>query len=128
MLLPPENTLFVPGDAPALLLAGAPVHEELPALHAPGGAVPPCAGWSVVPQLTVCVVDGPGDAGCLVPAFVAPVFGGSGTPDDMAGWCEDVVRAGGAVVVSLPELPRTLDWELLLTGGVARGGFVPVAG
>lgn len=88
--------------------------------------MPSCPGWSVVPRLTLCVVDGPADAGCVVPAFGAPVAGGAGTPDDMAGWCEDVERAGGAVVVSLPELPRTLDWAWLLNGGAARGGFVPV--
>ncbi|MFB7371839.1 hypothetical protein ACFC0D_18540 [Streptomyces sp. NPDC056222] len=128
MLVPPENTLFVPGPTPALLLGGAPVHAGLPAVDAPGGTVPVCEGWSVVPRLTLCVVDGPGDAGCVVPALMAPVFGGSGSPDDMVAWCEDVERAGGAVVLSLPELPETLDWESLLTGGVSRGGFMAALG
>lgn len=128
MLMPPENTLFVPGSTPALLLGGAPVHADLPAVDAPDGKVPVCEGWSVVPRLTLCVVDGPGEAGCVVPALMAPVFGGAGGPDDMAGWCEDVERAGGAVVLSLPELPAALDRDQLLTGGAARGGFMAALG
>jgi hypothetical protein len=134
MLMPPENTLFIPGSTPVLLLGGAPVHADLPAVDAPGGTVAACAGWSVVPRLTLCVVDGPGEAGCVIPALMAPVFGGSGSPDDMVGWCEDVERAGGAVVLSLSELPelhdlpQSLDWDALLTGGVSRGGFMPVQG
>lgn len=123
MLVPPENTLFVPGASPVLVLADAPVHDDLPVLIAPGGAVPKCDGWSVAARLTLCVVDGPGDAGCVVPAFGAPVLGGSGEPDDVAVWCSDVSRAGGAVVLSLPQLPEVLDWQALLTGGSARGGF-----
>ncbi|MGW7369953.1 hypothetical protein ACWGI8_42655 [Streptomyces sp. NPDC054841] len=128
MLLLPENTLFVPGATPALLMAGAPVHDELPALRASGGTVPQCEGWGIGAMLTLCVVDGPGDAGCVVPALGAPVLGGSGNPDDMAHWCSDVTQAGGAVVLSLPELPEVLNWEHLLTSGTSRGGFMPALG
>ncbi len=31
----------------------------MPRPAAPGGAVPRCEGWSIVPGLTVCVVDRP---------------------------------------------------------------------
>jgi hypothetical protein len=84
-----------------------------------------------VPRLTVCVVDGPGDHGVLVPALAAPVIAGAdgGTaPGDMAGWCEDAERAGGAVVLSLDRLPGTLDWPALLSAATTRGGFLPALG
>ncbi|GGQ12632.1 hypothetical protein [Streptomyces roseolilacinus] len=122
MWVPAENRRFVLGDLPVLLMGGAPVHEELPELHAPGGRVPACAGWSVVPKATLCVVDGPGDSGCVVPgAFSPEEFG------HVVEWCETVERAGGAVVVSVGALPgeaESVDWDALLSGG-SRGGFVP---
>ncbi|MFJ7155040.1 hypothetical protein ACIQUQ_08865 [Streptomyces sp. NPDC101118] len=127
MLLEPENTLFVRGDTPLLLLSGAPVHDALPLLTASGGAVPRCEGWSVVAKVTMCVVDGPGEAGVIVPAFVAPVVdtaGGGAAPGGMGDWCADVERAGGAVVLSLDELPEVLDQARLLGSGAARGGFM----
>ncbi|MFH8843089.1 hypothetical protein [Streptomyces sp. NPDC017868] len=128
MLLNPENTLFVRGATPVLLLADAPVHDALPLLTAPDGAVPLCEGWSIVPRLTLCVVDGPGDHGIIVPALAAPVVGGSdvGTASSgMGEWCADAEQAGGAVVLSLDRLPETLDWPALLPSGTARGGFMP---
>lgn len=126
MLLPPDRTLFVRGETPLLLLAGAPVHDALPLLAAPGEAVPVCQGWSIVPRLTLCVVDGPGDEGLVIPAFTAPVMDAAGAaPGDMAGWCEDAERAGGAVVLSLDRLPEVVDWSALLAPGTSRGGFLP---
>ncbi|WUD79009.1 hypothetical protein OG937_37310 [Streptomyces sp. NBC_00510] len=124
----PEKTLFVRGATPVLLLADAPVHDALPPLVVPDGAVPLCEGWSVVPRLTLCVVDGPGDHGCVVPALAAPVLGGSdgdAASSGMADWCLDVAQAGGAVVLSVDQLPDALDWPVLLSAGVARGGFMP---
>ncbi|MEV6676878.1 hypothetical protein AB0N09_08405 [Streptomyces erythrochromogenes] len=128
MLLDPEKTLFVRGATPVLLMAGAPVHTALPVLTAQDGAVPRCDGWSIVAQLTLCVVDGPGEAGLVVPTMVAPVLDGSDgnlRPGDMADWCADAERAGGAVVLSLDALPETLDWPHLLSSWTSRGGFLP---
>ncbi|KMS82944.1 MULTISPECIES: hypothetical protein [Streptomyces] len=125
MLLDPEKTLFVRGATPVLLLAEASVHDVLPVLTAPDGAVPVCEGWSIAPRLTLCVVDGPGDHGLVVPALAAPVIGAEGAPGDMGDWCGDAERAGGAVVLSLHRLPETLDWSALLSSGTARGGFLP---
>ncbi|POX65145.1 hypothetical protein C3492_00535 [Streptomyces sp. Ru62] len=125
MLLDPEKTLFVRGATPVLLLAEAPVHEALPVLSAPDGAVPVCEGWSIAPRLTLCVVDGPGDHGLVVPALAAPVIGAQGAPGDMGDWCGDAEAAGGAVVLSVDRLPETLDWSALLSSGTARGGFLP---
>ncbi|MEU0336551.1 hypothetical protein [Streptomyces sp. NPDC006193] len=127
MLLDPEKTLFVRGAPPVLLLAGAPVHDALPLLAAPDGAVPVCEGWSILPRLTLCVVDGPGDHGLVVPALTAPVHGaagGSAAPGGMPDWCEDAERAGGAVVLSLDHLPDPCAWPALLTSGTTRGGFL----
>jgi hypothetical protein len=124
----PENTLFVRGATPVLLLAGAPVHAALPALTASDGELPRCAGWSIVPRLTLCVVDGPGEHGLVVPALAAPVLHGterSVASGAMADWCADAEQAGGALVLSLDELPEVLDWSALLGSGTARGGFVP---
>jgi hypothetical protein len=127
VLLAPERTLFVRGGTPMLLLAGAPVHDALPLLTAPGETLPTCEGWSIVPRLTLCVVDGPGDDGLVIPAFAAPVLAATGgpAPDAMADWCTDVEKAGGAIVLSLDRLPDVIDWSALLAPGTARGGFLP---
>ncbi|GAA3874958.1 hypothetical protein GCM10022207_45940 [Streptomyces lannensis] len=121
MLQDPETTLFVRGATPVLLLAGAPIHDVLPRLTASDGVVPLCQGWSVVPRLTLCVVDGPGEHGIVVPALAAPVLDGA----DMGDWCADAEQAGGAVVLSLDGLPDVLDWSNLVGSGTARGGFMP---
>ncbi|MDX3538112.1 hypothetical protein PV721_27915 [Streptomyces sp. MB09-01] len=109
MLLNPEKTLFVRGATPVLLLSDAPVHDVLPVLTAPDGTVPRCEGWTIVPKLTLCVVDGPGEAGLIVPALAALVIdsaGGGTDPHDMADWCADAERAGGAVVLHSTHCPR----------------------
>ncbi|MFJ8362268.1 hypothetical protein [Streptomyces sp. NPDC093984] len=90
--------------------------------------MPLCEGWNIVPRLTLCVVDGPGEHGLVVPALAAPVLDGAEgetAPGDMADWCADVERAGGAVVLSMDRLPEVLDWPFLLDSGTSRGGFVP---
>jgi hypothetical protein len=84
--------------------------------------MPICQGWQIMAKLTMCVVDGPGDAGRLVPTLSPP-----DEAEDMAAWCAAVEEAGGAVVVSLVTLPAELDWDELFTGGRARGGFVQKA-
>ena len=128
MLLNPENTLFVRGTTPVLLLADAPVHAALPPLTSTDGTVPPCEGWSILPKLTRCVLDGPGEHGLVVAAIAAPVLDGDGVRGQgagaMAGWRGDAEQAGGAVVLSLDRLPEVLDWSDLLGSGKAHGGFV----
>jgi hypothetical protein len=37
----------------------------------------------------------------------------------------DVERVGGAVVLTLDQLPEVADWSALLSSGTARGGFMP---
>lgn len=127
MLHEPENTLFVRGETPVLLLAGASVHDALPALNSSDGQMPLCAGWGVVPKLTLCVLDGPGEYGLMVPSLAAPVLDAAG-PGDMGDWCGDAERAGGAVVLSVERIPEVLDWAQLLGSGTSRGGFVTIMG
>ncbi|MER5864387.1 hypothetical protein [Kitasatospora sp. NPDC002040] len=131
MLLPREKAHFVLADTPLLLLDGAPVHDALPLLHAPDGEMPSCSGWSVAALATMCVVDGPGDAGCLIPGLAAAEPDPAAALAALSAWSGAVDRAGGAVVVSMQVLPANLallDWPGILTGGIARGGFVPAAG
>jgi hypothetical protein len=127
----PENTLFIratPPGPPVLLLADTPLHDRLPSVTAPDGSVPLCQGWSLLPKPTVCVVDGPGEAGLMIPAMVAPVLDGTGASEDgmdaMAAWRGDAEQAGGAIVLSLDRMPDVIDWPQLLGSGTARGGFL----
>jgi hypothetical protein len=48
-----------------------------------------------------------------------------GASSGMADWCVDAEQAGGAVVLSLDQLPDVLDWSALLSSGTVRGGFMP---
>ncbi|WP_406388905.1 hypothetical protein [Streptomyces sp. NBC_00887] len=126
MLLNPEKTQFIRGATPVLLLSVAPVHGVLPVLAAPDGAVPRREGWNIVSKLTLCVVDGPGEAGFIIPAAAAPVIdtGNGAEAGEMGDWCTDTERAGGAVVLSLDELPEVLDRAYLVGSGSAHGGFM----
>ncbi len=131
MLLPREKAHFVLAGTPLLLLDGAPVHESLPPLDAPDGEMPLCAGWSVAVMATMCVVDGPGDAGCLIPALGTAESDPGAALATLADWGGAVERNGGAVVVSLLALPENLallDWSAILDGrAAAHGGFVAAA-
>ncbi|MEV6331492.1 hypothetical protein [Streptomyces sp. NPDC051909] len=124
MLQPPESTLFVRATVPVLVLADSPLHDALPPYAPPAPLTQPLAlsGWGLVPRLTLCVVDGPGEHGVMIPSFVAPVVG-EGT---LADWCADAERAGGAIVLSTPELPLPTDLPALPDFPTTRGGFVPL--
>jgi hypothetical protein len=51
-------------------------------------------GWTLLNRLTLCVVDGPGEAGYLFPRA-----GGSAGDLAPAGWDDAVDAAGGSTVV-----------------------------
>ncbi|MEU3557251.1 hypothetical protein [Streptomyces fragilis] len=120
MLLDPEKAMFVPGATPLLLLSGAPFHEALPPLATEDRSLPTCEGWSIVPKHTLCVVDGPGEHGAVIPSLAALVLGEA----DMSAWCGDAARAGGAVVLSVERLPEVVDVPALMNGAPTRGGFM----
>jgi len=79
MTLTPDQVRFELHD-------GMPVIRLLVARPAEAAA----AGWSLMSRVTLCVVDGPGDAGYLFPRF------GLEAPD---GWEEAAEQHEGAYVV-----------------------------
>jgi hypothetical protein len=54
---------------------------------------PGTPGWSVMVRLTMCIVDGPDDAG-----FLFPRMGPDGRDPAPEGWDEAFDRAGGCLV------------------------------
>lgn len=58
----------------------------------------PEEGWTLLNRLTLCVVDGPGEAGYLFPRVGGPT---GVPPGDLApeGWDDAVDGAGGSTVV-----------------------------
>lgn len=89
-MLPPDAVRFeLHGGDPLLRLA----------VDAPDELRP--EQWGLVSRLTLCVVDGPGDAG-----YITPRFGPDGDVAP-AGWDEAVDRAGGSLVVfgARPDAP-----------------------
>ncbi|MEV4705764.1 hypothetical protein [Actinoplanes sp. NPDC049316] len=80
-MLPPEAARFVVRDgAPTVALS-----VDVPADVITGE-------WSLINRLTLVVVDGPGDAGFLLPRLTPA---GDAAPE---GWDEAVDRAGGSHV------------------------------
>ncbi|WP_139216314.1 MULTISPECIES: hypothetical protein [unclassified Streptomyces] len=122
----PENRRFLPGVPPVLLQGGAALRDVLAAPDGTDGRVQVCDGWSVAAMATLCVVDGPGDAGCVTPAALSEAE--TGAAADRARAVRD---AGGALVVPL-EGPLTEEQGRqgipLLHDGRARGGFVRALG
>ena len=95
----------------------APPHaDELPPLD-PAVAVP---DWRAAPRLTMCVIDGPGDAGFLIQSLTD-----DSQSDAMSAWIDDVEAADGLVVAAVGEEvdPAAVDVHALAAGD-ARGGFV----
>ena len=81
-MLPPEAARFEIRDGAPVLALGVDVPDSLDA-----------ADWGVMNRLTLIVVDGPGDAGFLLPRMTP---GGDAAPD---GWDDAVDSAGGVQVV-----------------------------
>ncbi len=126
----PENRRFLPGTPPVLLLGGAALHDLLPVPDVTGGRMPVCEGWSVAAMATLCVVDGPGDAGCVTPAALSPA-----ELDAVGDWAQAVRDAGGALVVSLEgrsgkpsgRSRNATGRDCSVAGGLAGGSCVPSA-
>ena len=123
-LIPTERTRFLSAPVPAVVIAAEPGGVGLPLLaFYPTGAAMRAAGWTVVARATMCVLDGPGSDGLLL-----PTISGTGQMDRAAAWAEAVADAGGvlALQVASPRLD-TIVYELL-ADPETRGGFVPNAG
>jgi hypothetical protein len=116
MFVTPEQILFVAAPEPMLVVTGVAEAAALPELAVADGRAARCDGWSLLPRMTMCVVDGPGDAGFLVGAFEAE-----------RAWFDAVDAVGGATVVAVDADPAG-DLPTLAARPDARGGFVPLLG
>ncbi|OII60894.1 hypothetical protein BJP40_08525 [Streptomyces sp. CC53] len=126
MFVSPENRRFLPGVPPVLLPGGAALRDVLAAPDGTGGRVPVCDGRSIAVMTTLCVVDGPGDAGSVTQAALSEAEIGAA-----AGRAQAVRDAGRALVVSLEgQLTEEHGRQgiALLHDGRARGGFVRALG
>ncbi|MFJ4654818.1 hypothetical protein ACIP5Y_26390 [Nocardia sp. NPDC088792] len=124
VLVPRGNVRFFTGATPVLVVAGAPIHEALPVLTMSDGVASRCDGWTLRSLMTVCVVDGPGDLGCAIQTAIDPRDLHDADVHEAATWCDDVDAAGGALVISLPDLPASFDRDRIYSAGFARGGTI----
>jgi hypothetical protein len=81
-MLPPEAARFELREGTPVLTLSVDPPAELTA-----------GDWGVMSRLTMVVVDGPGDAGFLLPRLTP---GGDAAPD---GWDEAIDRVGGSHVL-----------------------------
>jgi hypothetical protein len=117
-----RQVAFIVDQLPMIVLQGLPDSYGLPLIQLDeGGQIGPCSGWVLVAHPTMCVVDGPGDSGLLL-----PVFAGAETPDAVAQhdrWLSAVTIYGGAVLVAGDsEVTSMAD---VATRSGLRGGFLP---
>jgi len=107
---------------PLLLVAAGSMLPDMPAAASELTLddLPVADGWRLMARATVCVLDGPRDAGLLLAADVTRL-------DLMDSWVETVETAGGAFVLAFPDndLP-TLEIESPSLAGLpqAQGAFV----
>ena len=86
--------------------------------------LPVIAGWSLLPRMTLCVLDGPGEVGFVIAADPTRL-------DRMTEWFDRVGEAKGTWVVAVPtlELPGSVHGGDALAGlPSGQGGFVPSVG
>jgi hypothetical protein len=82
---------FLPPDAVRFEL-----QDRMPVLRLAVGAPTTLAAeeWSLLHRMTMCVVDGPGDSGCLI-ARIGP----DGRDPAPKGWDKAVKKAAGSMVI-----------------------------
>lgn len=121
VLVDRRQVAFIVDQLPLIVLRGLPDAYDLPLIQVEEGQVGPCSGWILALHATMCVIDGPGDAGLLL-----PVFAGDEAIDAVAQherWLAAVSIYGGAVlVVGDSEVGSVAD--VAARSGL-RGGFVP---
>ncbi|MFB4285090.1 hypothetical protein ACBJ59_58185 [Nonomuraea sp. MTCD27] len=119
LYIPREDTGYLDGAVPVLVLVSSETIERLPAFQLDAGRPLLCDGWELLAGLTASVVDGPGDSGIFVEGTVRP-----GQLEERIAWLEAVDRAGGAVVLVVDSHGPVDDWAALAADEKARGGFV----
>src|SRR5690606_14429699 len=121
--IPRENTRYIDGTVPTLLLTSDEPVERLPVFNLDAGEPPRCDGWQFLTGMTVMVIDGPEEAGLLIEGIAHPE-----EAEERLAWLDSVERAGGAVVLGAAAHPPPDDWPALANSGKARGGFAPQIG
>jgi len=123
LLVDRRQVAFIVDQLPLIVLPGLPSGYDLPTIQVEDGQVGPCSGWVLAAHALACVIDGPGEAGLLLPAFT-----GEETFEAIAlhqRWLSAVSIYGGAVlVVGASEVTSVADFASL--SGLC-GGFVPTA-
>jgi hypothetical protein len=134
-LLTPDLARFLSTPQPVLLVALSADMPSLPPLARDASGSPAhLAGWSVLAGATLCVVDGPGEQGFLLPTIGGP-FGDSASDSDggdggmeqmkaSLAWAAGVEDCGGAYVLQVAEDELDAPLAQLISKPVARGGFV----
>jgi hypothetical protein len=119
-LLNREQARFLRAPQPVLLVALPDEFGPLPELTSDAAGAPAAlAGWSVLAGGTLCVVDGPGDLGFLLPTLAAA----DELADSMA-WAGSVADCGGAYVFQVDEKHLDTPLDKLVQAPGTRGGFV----
>jgi len=121
-LIPGDSCRFLISPVPSVVIpAEAEGVSDLPPLaFYDGGAPVRLADWTALARPTMCVLDGPGDAGVLIPTISE-----QGQLAERMEWADAVAGAGGVLVLQAPaELMDTHLLELVSRADV-RGGFVP---
>jgi hypothetical protein len=119
-LLTPENARFLSAPQPVLLVALPAETPPLPALaHDESGAPAHIPGWSVLAGVTLCVVDGPGEQG-----FLLPTISDANQMEATMAWAASVTDCGGAYVLQVPAEHLDAPLAHLMKDPATRGGFV----
>ena len=123
-LIPADRSRVLSVPTPILVLSAALDGVLLPLLESyDSGAPVRVAGWSVVARTTMCVLDGPGDQGFLVPTLAE-----IGQMDERAAWAQAVADSGGLLVLQVGAHRLEASVYDLLADTGTRGGFVPHLG
>lgn len=123
-LIPADRSRVLSVPTPILVLSVVSEGVLLPLLRFyDSGAPVRVAGWSAVARTTVCILDGPGDQG-----FMVPTIAEIGQMDERAAWAQAVADNGGLLVLQVAAHRLEASVYDLLADTGTRGGFVPHLG
>ncbi|MER7129892.1 hypothetical protein [Streptosporangium saharense] len=120
LYIPRENTSYLRGAVPTLVLVSADSIERLPTFWLDAGRPSPCENWQIFVGLTASVIDGPGDSRIFIEGIVRPE-----EAEKRFAWLEAVDHAGGVIVLVVDSHDAADDWAALADGRKTRGGFMP---
>lgn len=115
---------YLGGRMPMILLHDVPTAFDLPPLSTTAGQVAPCAGWVLMASGAMCVVDGPGNLGYLLPIANDAAMDLTTFKEHQL-WLAAVDAAGGVVVVAGENTRDIASVEDIVDRTGLRGGFIP---